>query len=89
MGLDTVRARWVEASCLNPPAPRCGHSAVAVDSRECWGQEFLVSRCFPASVSITVPCVLQGMVRACCIPQLRRPAPQRTRTCRRLRSRSG
>ncbi|KAI7835438.1 hypothetical protein COHA_010667 [Chlorella ohadii] len=42
MGLDTVRARWVEANCLNPPAPRCGHSAVAVDSRECWGQEFLV-----------------------------------------------
>ena len=42
MLLDTVRARWVEASYLNQPEARCGHSAVAVDSRGCWGEEFLV-----------------------------------------------
>jgi hypothetical protein len=45
MVLDTVRARWVEASYLNQPEARCGHSAVAVDSRGCWGEEFLVSCC--------------------------------------------
>ena len=44
MSLDTVRARWVEAGGLNPPEARCGHSAVAVDSRQCWGEEFLVRR---------------------------------------------
>ena len=42
MALDTVRARWVEATYINQPEARCGHSAVAVDSRECWGEEFLV-----------------------------------------------
>ena len=42
MVLPTVRARWVEAgSYLNQPAPRCGHSAVAVAS-DTWGGEFVV-----------------------------------------------
>lgn len=42
MVLDTVRARWVEARYHGQPTARCGHSAVAVDSRQCWGEEFLV-----------------------------------------------
>jgi hypothetical protein len=43
MSLDTVRSRWVEASYPNQPAARCGHTAVAVDNRAVWGEEFLVS----------------------------------------------
>ncbi|KAI3436230.1 hypothetical protein D9Q98_002284 [Chlorella vulgaris] len=42
MSLDTVRSRWVEASYPNQPAARCGHTAVAVDNRAVWGEEFLV-----------------------------------------------
>lgn len=42
MVLDTVRARWMEATYPNQPQARCGHSAVAVDARAVWGEEFLV-----------------------------------------------
>lgn len=43
MALDSVRVRWVPASgYLNPPEARCGHVAVSINSREVWGEEFLV-----------------------------------------------
>lgn len=46
MVLTTVRARWVEASYINQPEARCGHSAVAVES-SVWGGEFVVRQSPP------------------------------------------
>lgn len=43
--LNSVRARWVQASYLGQPEARCGHSAVAVVSAT-WGEEFLVRGLF-------------------------------------------
>jgi hypothetical protein len=42
MALESVHARWVDASgYLNPPQARCGHVAVSIAS-ETWDQTFLV-----------------------------------------------
>lgn len=43
MALESVRVRWVAASgYLNTPEPRCGHVATSINSRDVWGEEFLV-----------------------------------------------